>query len=363
MKTEKLMPSKTDKAVSVFEPKTFDELMARADAIVRSGILPTSINTKEKFVTVVVSGRELGLSMMESCRSIYPVNGTPTLRPQTMLALIKRSGLEESISIKDQVLYCSVTMKRKGAESYTTVFGDTEAKAMGLAEKDNYRKQAKTMYRWRAIAACARIVYPDVIMGYYTPEEVEPDVVILDPETPGERIEVPAKSDPTVKTGVTTDAGKDIPLNELTNDTVGGFKLKLLGVADFEGKDSRFDGLPLDEIFHYTVGGDRNVGYGFLLKAEANYPVLDVRDVIRRYLDLRDPDRHASVPQAPKSSQFEAVDPKEAKATTKQVEALHKVCANKDIDLAGLCFGEKIDHKTLTQAQAGRLLKKYGAQR
>ena len=47
---------------------------------------------------------------------------------------------------------------------------------MQLAGKDNYKKQAATMYKWRAIAACARAVFADVILGLYTPDEMGADV-------------------------------------------------------------------------------------------------------------------------------------------------------------------------------------------
>ena len=46
------------------------------------------------------------------------------------------------------------------------------AAQLGLADKDNWRKQPKVMRKWRAVAACARVVFSDVITGLYTPEEM-----------------------------------------------------------------------------------------------------------------------------------------------------------------------------------------------
>ena len=47
------------------------------------------------------------------------------------------------------------------------------AQRMGLASKDNYRKQPMTMLTWRAITAAARVACPEALYGVaYTPDEM-----------------------------------------------------------------------------------------------------------------------------------------------------------------------------------------------
>src|SRR5690625_6289647 len=47
------------------------------------------------------------------------------------------------------------------------------AKQMGLASKDNYKKQPTTMLQWRAITAVARLACPEALFGVaYTPDEM-----------------------------------------------------------------------------------------------------------------------------------------------------------------------------------------------
>jgi hypothetical protein len=53
-----------------------------------------------------------------------------------------------------------------------------DASAMGLVGKDNWKKQPVVMLKWRAISACCRVVFPDVIQGMYMTEELNPDVTI-----------------------------------------------------------------------------------------------------------------------------------------------------------------------------------------
>jgi hypothetical protein len=97
-----------------------------------------------------------------------------------MLALIEQSKLLEDISITGDAKSCTVMMKRRGRSPHTFTFTMEDAKALGLADKSNYRTQPKVMLQWRAIGACSRIVFPDVIMKLYTPDEMGADVTITE---------------------------------------------------------------------------------------------------------------------------------------------------------------------------------------
>lgn len=146
--------------------------------LVGSGMLPASIKTPEAAVTIMVKGMELGLPPMAALNGITVIQGKPTVSPQLMLSLINRSGQLEDIQITTGKDGASVTMKRRGRTAFTATFGPAEAQAMQLSGKDNHRKQAPVMYQWRAVAACARVVFPDVIDGLYTPEEMGADVQV-----------------------------------------------------------------------------------------------------------------------------------------------------------------------------------------
>ncbi|MFC5596467.1 hypothetical protein [Deinococcus cellulosilyticus] len=95
-----------------------------------------------------------------------------------MLSLINRSGKLEDIKFEIGADYVSCTMKRWDRTPHTERFGAKEAQMMGLIGKDNYKRQPLVMYKWRAVAACARVSFPDIIDGLYTPEEMGADVVV-----------------------------------------------------------------------------------------------------------------------------------------------------------------------------------------
>ncbi|MGB8510068.1 MAG: hypothetical protein WCD76_16940 [Pyrinomonadaceae bacterium] len=158
------------------QPAEWEMMLGQATALVKTGFLPKDVNTAEKAVAIMLTGRELNIPPMAALSTINVIQGKPTVSPQLMLALINRSGHLEDMKLETSADGAVCAMKRKGRQLYVARFGPVEAKAMGLDGKDNYKKQAATMYQWRAVAMAARAVFPDVVLGLYTPEEMGADV-------------------------------------------------------------------------------------------------------------------------------------------------------------------------------------------
>lgn len=150
---------------------TVANMMQKAEVLIASGLLPAHLRKPEQVVAVMLRGRELGIGPMEALTSINVIQGKVTSSTQLMLALIYRSGYLEDIDMqRGDPAVCM--MKRKGMKPHTVKFGTPDARAMGLMGKDNYKKQPATMFLWRAIAMCARVVFPDVVGAVYTPDEL-----------------------------------------------------------------------------------------------------------------------------------------------------------------------------------------------
>jgi hypothetical protein len=160
----------------------------QAETLVKTGFLPGSIKTPDQAVAIVLMGREIGVGMMVALNNINVIAGKPTISPQLMLALINRTGELEDMRIDDDGQCCSVAMRRRGRSIHSEAFSMKDAalmkttegygenkKTISLAEKYNWRQMPAVMRKWRAIAACARVVFPDVILGMYTPEEMGAD--------------------------------------------------------------------------------------------------------------------------------------------------------------------------------------------
>lgn len=161
----------------------FESMMQQATALVQSGFLPKTVDTPQKAFAIITLGQELGLGAWAALNGIDVIQGKPTISPQLMLGLIYRSGQLENLTIDDPKTIsennaCGVTMQRKGQEPHTEIFTIAMAQAMELAGRANWRKQPATMLKWRAVSACARIVFPDVLVGLYGHEEINPDLIV-----------------------------------------------------------------------------------------------------------------------------------------------------------------------------------------
>lgn len=165
------------------------DLMQISEILVRSGMLPKTVTTKEAAAAIILKGREIGMPMMESFALINVIQGKPTIAPQGMVALVRRTGLLEYLNIEHNPANTATTVraKRKGEPETVTTFSDEDARAMGLLGKENWQKQKAVMRQWRAIAANFRVTFADVIGGMYPPEELgaetDEDGELTQPET------------------------------------------------------------------------------------------------------------------------------------------------------------------------------------
>lgn len=158
----------------------WDVMRQQAAILLKSGFLPQSIKTVEQAIAIMMMGEALGVKPIVALSTINVIQGKPTIPPQLMLAKVRQSGQLEDLSVTDDGTACTVIMKRKGETPHTETFSMNDAGSMGLASKDNWKRQPAVMRKWRAISAACRVVFPDIIWGLYTPEEMNPDIVIED---------------------------------------------------------------------------------------------------------------------------------------------------------------------------------------
>ena len=91
-----------------------------------------------------------------------------------MVALVLKSGLAEYFQLVESTdELCTFETKRKGASKPTQLtYTIEQAKQAGLAERSNWIKMKKIMLTHRAKSGLARLEYPDLLAGLYTPEEL-----------------------------------------------------------------------------------------------------------------------------------------------------------------------------------------------
>jgi hypothetical protein len=161
-------------AAKAFEPGSFAEGMQVARALVESRLFPT-IKTPEAAFAIIATGRELGLSMMQSLRGLHVIEGKPTLSADAMAGLVKsrRDVCAYFRMVESSDRIATYETLRAGEPSPTRMsFSWEDAQRAGATGKDNWKKYPAAMLRARCITALARAVYPDLLMGVYEPEEL-----------------------------------------------------------------------------------------------------------------------------------------------------------------------------------------------
>lgn len=129
---------------------------------------------REAALVILLTGQELGLSPMASLRGINVVKGKPFLSADLMVAVVKRSPLCAAWrTVESTPLRCTIETTRAGDPCPTTKTWTMEdAKRADLAGGDNWRKYPAQMLRHRCAADLAREVYPDLVFGFYDPDEI-----------------------------------------------------------------------------------------------------------------------------------------------------------------------------------------------
>lgn len=235
-----------DNTLSVFNADALTQAFEFSEKLAQSSIIPQALRNKPADIMVVLqTGIELGLSPMLSLRSVDVIHGTPALKPQTMLALIRSKCPNALIEITDNGTdTATVRMARERDypdEAFTSVWTKDRAQTMGLLGKDNWKKQAITMLRWRAVGEACRMVFPDLIMGLYTSQEVQdfaidPNEYIPEGGYPDLKEEVQE-----VKTSLTKDPEKvnsksseeeiaDVVFKEVGDNTEAVEEAKIIGL-------------------------------------------------------------------------------------------------------------------------------------
>lgn len=166
-----------------FEPRDIDEGYNMAKLLVASGLMPKGVTRPEAAFAIIAAGRELGLTAMQSIRSIHIIEGKPTLSADLVAALCKsRSDVclyFRLVESTDKVARYE-THRRGEPEPTPMAWTWDDATRAGVAGKDNWKKYPAAMLRARCITALARAVYPDLAMGVYDPDEVPEPVAVIE---------------------------------------------------------------------------------------------------------------------------------------------------------------------------------------
>jgi hypothetical protein len=159
-----------------FEPGNISEAFHLAGILVKSRLLPDSVQSPEAAFAIIATGRELGLTAMQSLRSIHVIKGKTILSADLVAALVKsrRDVCAYFMLVESTTERATYKTQRVGEPEATTLtFTFDDAKRAQVTGNPNWTKFPAAMLRARCITALARAVYPDLAMGIYDPDELE----------------------------------------------------------------------------------------------------------------------------------------------------------------------------------------------
>lgn len=164
-----------------YEPASLEEGFRMAKILVDSGLTPRGVDTPSKVFLIMAQGRELGLSTMQSLTNLYVVEGKVSLSSDLMAALVLKSPVCEYLRpIEVTDTRATYAAKRKGGVEFRYSFSWEDAQKAGLTGRQTYKNNPADMLRHRALSKTVRAVFPDVISGLYTRDEVE-DIIDVTP--------------------------------------------------------------------------------------------------------------------------------------------------------------------------------------
>jgi len=164
------------------DPRSLRDAKALAFDMFNSRMF-SAYGTVQGVLATVMVGRELGLPAMASLRSIHVIEGKHALSAALMVALVLRSGLAEFFE-PIEISPTSVTYEthRKGGRNPIKLTHTIEMarQAWPKAKKDweeafngsGWGRVPTDMLVARCTARLCRLVYPDLLAGLYTPEEL-----------------------------------------------------------------------------------------------------------------------------------------------------------------------------------------------
>lgn len=160
---------------TVIVPRTLAEVIDLAERLSKSTLLPDALKGKVPDVLMqIMAGQELGLYSMASLRSFNIISGKPVMSADAMVAVVLGSGKAEYVrrieATDERATYAT---KRRGEPEQRCTWTMEMAKKAALHQKDNWRTYPRAQLSARAKAELMRDVYPDVLAGCFTPDEVD----------------------------------------------------------------------------------------------------------------------------------------------------------------------------------------------
>jgi hypothetical protein len=152
-----------------------------ADYISDTDFVPKSLRNKPAAIAAcILTGRELGIGPMQSLKSIYMVQGVPSLSAEYKRARALAAGHEISIDETNSTR-CIIRGRRAGTDRWVTITWTMDmAKRAKLDGKETWRAYPQRLLQARASGELCDLLFPDATLGLATTEVLEDGGIVAE---------------------------------------------------------------------------------------------------------------------------------------------------------------------------------------
>lgn len=164
------------------EPETMSSAIQLAKMLHDSRLFGQFQNP-ESVLAIVLRGRSLGIDAVTALSSFHVIKGKPTMHASLMVGLVLQSKLAEYFDLvesdEEKATWATKRINSKREVSLSFTIKDAEsAKLLNGGNDSGWFKYRKVMLRWRSATELSRAVYPDVVTGIYTPDEIDENYIV-----------------------------------------------------------------------------------------------------------------------------------------------------------------------------------------
>jgi 5'-3' exonuclease len=164
------------------EPTTSRGAWALANAMFESRAF--GVANAQTALAVIMKGRSLGLDAVTSLTNFHIIEGKPSMSAQLIIGMVKASPLCRFFRLVKTTNELAVWETHRVGEpdpiSLDWTIEDARTAQLTRGSRSGrptqWDKMPRTMLRWRCGVELARAVYPDVVAGVYSTEEMQ-DVI------------------------------------------------------------------------------------------------------------------------------------------------------------------------------------------
>ncbi len=147
----------------------YSDLQGMADVMAKSGMFGKS---PQQLLALMLIAQAEGLHPARAAQEYDIIQNKPALKSQAALARFQDAGGKIEWIVRSDTV-CEAKFSHPQANQITVRWDMARAEKMGLAGKDNWKKQPMIMLQWRVVAEGVRACYPACLNRMYLVEEVQ----------------------------------------------------------------------------------------------------------------------------------------------------------------------------------------------